>query len=679
MAAAATGILHAERAHAHISHAVEAWGSQGRASHGSVDIPLMIIPEHSESAGDLVPVRISPRNQRLKLTEVHLHHIGAVASLFVSKEGGLDNTTPETFTSFVDGEQRPKVFGPPESVGRDWVLRRQKRVLVFKRFVVIILHLCLLGVQNAGVLGFGDHEAFLVEGGEPMSDDSYGPFLTSYHVLVTLMFLLGLWQVVLNYDLYTYERKLMVVNDPLWDTVPLLQTPVRLVFLMDVCLALLLEPPGLALVYDEAFKLNILIFCRVPLAAVRVIRQFSWTNRQPARVAGWVAGIQLGPLFQLKAYAARQPRLFISCVLISGWFLLSLTMTIAESRQQLDFQDAAWLVFITMTTVGYGDLAPQSTAGKVIASLSACFGLIVTAMLINITTHAMQLTQEQRQVLDFMTAAQQHRQIEEMAARIVLQTFRAKATARRGPPQACRAEFTRLAVICARFRAARRAFHKMVERFHAIDPSNYSLGNKIRDMDVMISSLFESHFPDGRDLLLPKNRPPSVANTTPRPNNLSRRVSCSTNKLGRPARRHPLRANLTRQRDDPLVDLSPAPSFNRPVARSKPSIRDAPNLLAVPSALSGRTFDVQPVATPTVDSATSVTTAPASTPARCSTDAHIQRVLLELHELRAGHKSLEEEVRRNWVVQQQQNARISDKLDVLLSALRPDSPDSQPA
>ena len=51
-----------------------------------------------------------------------------------------------------------------------------------------------------------------------------------------------------------------------------------------------------------------------------------------------------------------------------------------------DFFEAVYWATVSLTTVGYGDLYPVSTAGRVIAMLSSFFGIAVIALPAGIIT-----------------------------------------------------------------------------------------------------------------------------------------------------------------------------------------------------------------------------------------------------------------------------------------------------
>lgn len=47
-------------------------------------------------------------------------------------------------------------------------------------------------------------------------------------------------------------------------------------------------------------------------------------------------------------------------------------MYLAEGRS---FTDSLWLSFVTVTTVGYGDISPSTTAGRIIAAILMLVGI----------------------------------------------------------------------------------------------------------------------------------------------------------------------------------------------------------------------------------------------------------------------------------------------------------------
>jgi voltage-gated potassium channel len=60
----------------------------------------------------------------------------------------------------------------------------------------------------------------------------------------------------------------------------------------------------------------------------------------------------------------------LACLLLVGLFAVStLGFWELESNQKLSLGDSFWLSFVTMTTVGYGDIAPKTVPGRLFAML----------------------------------------------------------------------------------------------------------------------------------------------------------------------------------------------------------------------------------------------------------------------------------------------------------------------
>jgi Ion channel len=56
--------------------------------------------------------------------------------------------------------------------------------------------------------------------------------------------------------------------------------------------------------------------------------------------------------------------------------------------QQATFGEAIYCVWMTMTTVGYGDFHPVTTTGRIIASVAALIGLLLVGLLVALFSRA---------------------------------------------------------------------------------------------------------------------------------------------------------------------------------------------------------------------------------------------------------------------------------------------------
>jgi voltage-gated potassium channel len=86
----------------------------------------------------------------------------------------------------------------------------------------------------------------------------------------------------------------------------------------------------------------------------------------------------------------RERRALFGCVviLIGATVVAAALMHIAEGRAQPDkfgtIPDAMWWAIVTLGTVGYGDVVPVTTAGKLIAGATIFLGLIMVALPVGI-------------------------------------------------------------------------------------------------------------------------------------------------------------------------------------------------------------------------------------------------------------------------------------------------------
>ena len=75
------------------------------------------------------------------------------------------------------------------------------------------------------------------------------------------------------------------------------------------------------------------------------------------------------------------------CQLAFGFILLSaIIMFSVEPEIFATFFDALYWSVVTLTTVGYGDLYPTSTIGRVISMLSSFMGIAIVALPTGIIT-----------------------------------------------------------------------------------------------------------------------------------------------------------------------------------------------------------------------------------------------------------------------------------------------------
>ena len=62
-------------------------------------------------------------------------------------------------------------------------------------------------------------------------------------------------------------------------------------------------------------------------------------------------------------------------------------------------KDSTWMVIVTMTTLGYGDVVPVTLIGRFVAGLMSVLGIFLMALLISVIHETLQLSQSEKRIL----------------------------------------------------------------------------------------------------------------------------------------------------------------------------------------------------------------------------------------------------------------------------------------
>jgi voltage-gated potassium channel len=88
-------------------------------------------------------------------------------------------------------------------------------------------------------------------------------------------------------------------------------------------------------------------------------------------------------LIQRKPLTARRAAAIIASVTVSITIISGVVMHFTDEKTYPNVGDGLWWAMQTVTTVGYGDLVPTSTAGRIVAALVMVVGIgfltVVTA------------------------------------------------------------------------------------------------------------------------------------------------------------------------------------------------------------------------------------------------------------------------------------------------------------
>ena len=94
----------------------------------------------------------------------------------------------------------------------------------------------------------------------------------------------------------------------------------------------------------------------------------------------------------------------IICSMLS-YMLKILSQPIFYEKETINFHnfgDCFWYVLVTMTTVGYGDIYPKTTMGRIVGCIVAILGNVVVALIVSFFQEKTNLSEEEKNALEFI-------------------------------------------------------------------------------------------------------------------------------------------------------------------------------------------------------------------------------------------------------------------------------------
>lgn len=114
--------------------------------------------------------------------------------------------------------------------------------------------------------------------------------------------------------------------------------------------------------------------------------------------------------------------LFILCIFVYGFWMFVIER---NNNSQFTFLfDAYWYVWVSMATIGYGDMTPFSTTGRVVAIMIAGTSFFVLTLFAGIVTNLLQPTREQKYVASYSAQKAADKDYREAAGKMLLQAFK---------------------------------------------------------------------------------------------------------------------------------------------------------------------------------------------------------------------------------------------------------------
>jgi len=129
--------------------------------------------------------------------------------------------------------------------------------------------------------------------------------------------------------------------------------------------------------------------------------------------------------------------MFLLQIILYSYMMMMFERPTAEGPLR-NLINSIWLIIVTMTTVGYGDVYPTTRLGRLVAISASFSALIMIAISINLVQSSLELSSRERRVISKNQSRLQYRKNQLSAARLVLATLRVnveRLKAAKNPPQ----------------------------------------------------------------------------------------------------------------------------------------------------------------------------------------------------------------------------------------------------
>jgi len=217
----------------------------------------------------------------------------------------------------------------------------------------------------------------------------------------------------------------------------------RLWFLMEVLIhaihpfAMLAEPQT-----RSVFRvLEVVIFLRLYLLA-KLLFVFSRAYRERVEILSSNAelrrsGSRITLAATLKMMYFTYPMLFSLVTMLLALVVLGFVIFVAERSPQPSstsfgsIENSYWFAFVTFTSLGYGDLVPASSFGRLVAVVISATGIVMITVFTGVITNVMVQSREQQFVTEYLNVSSSSRSVRHCAAAVIQAAWR-HAMTRRG-------------------------------------------------------------------------------------------------------------------------------------------------------------------------------------------------------------------------------------------------------
>ncbi|XP_065117041.1 intermediate conductance calcium-activated potassium channel protein 4 isoform X1 [Paramisgurnus dabryanus] len=185
---------------------------------------------------------------------------------------------------------------------------------------------------------------------------------------------------------------------------------------------------------DVELLLSALMFLRLYLVHRAVLLHSKVLLSASYRSIGSLNYINFTFRFVLKVLMNQYPARTLMVFIMFFWLSASWMLRLCERQEQVEtggMDTALWLIAITFLTVGYGDVSPHTSCGKLVCLFTGVMGVACTAMLVAVMTKKLALNKGEKHVHFFMMDIQISKRIRHAAANVLRECWLLHQTTKR--------------------------------------------------------------------------------------------------------------------------------------------------------------------------------------------------------------------------------------------------------
>jgi voltage-gated potassium channel len=147
---------------------------------------------------------------------------------------------------------------------------------------------------------------------------------------------------------------------------------------------------------NSDYKLNYVLviasLLKLTLFLPSLMSMLKLRNPRSSRICNFY-GSTNSNLYVIKCYFKIMPIRLVSFIFLSGILAFALSFRVTERNKNFNnensfeyYQNSIWFAAITVTTVGYGEFYPLTMLGRLVVSLCAFCGSMVTSIMVLVLT-----------------------------------------------------------------------------------------------------------------------------------------------------------------------------------------------------------------------------------------------------------------------------------------------------